>query len=116
MRQAIGLTAAGLLLAGCASAGAEADASRPSPAIERGQAIAARTCSRCHAAGPVGDSPRADAPPFRTVRLRNNPIAFQRRMAEIASGGDHYDMPPLKLGADDVSALSAYIESLGAPR
>lgn len=107
------LFGAAALLAGCATQGPAPDgAAVPVAAAERGAAFAARECSRCHALGQVGDSPRAGAPPFRDIRIRYNEITFQRRMAEIAEGG-HFEMPPLTIDAADARDVSAYIESLG---
>lgn len=107
------LAAAGLavLLGACATTGEGGNAAPAAGAAERGGAIAARECSRCHAVGPVGDSPRAGAPPLRDVRIRYNALSFERRMAEIAEGG-HFEMPPLRLDRAEVDAVAAYIESL----
>ena len=35
--------------------------------VGRGQAVAQRVCSRCHAIGVAGESPDKRAPPFRTL-------------------------------------------------
>jgi len=113
MRAVLSLLATGVLLAGCVTPDATSlEAAAPSGAVERGRLFAARECAGCHALGPVGDSPRAAAPPFRDVRIRYNEISFQRRMAEIAEGG-HYEMPPLRVEPADAGDVSAYIESLG---
>jgi mono/diheme cytochrome c family protein len=82
------------------------------PTVERGQVLAARECSRCHALGAVGDSPNMAAPPFRVVRLRNTGLSLERRLADIARGG-HYEMPPIQLQAGEVADLAAYLESMG---
>lgn len=105
---------AALLLSACASAGPGAENAASSTAREQGAIIAARECSRCHAIGAVGESPRGAAPPFRNVRIRYNALSFERRMAEIAEGG-HDQMPPLRLDKAQIEAVGAYIEGLGAP-
>lgn len=106
----MGLAAA---LSGCAAT------SEPAPqavgasgaAVERGQILATRECSRCHAVGDVGDSLNMTAPSFRTLRLRHTSLSLERRLDEIAKGG-HYEMPPLKLQASEVADLAAYLEAL----
>lgn len=102
-----------VLLGACSADGAQGPAmTAGGAAAERGQVLASRECSRCHALGPVGDSPNMAAPPFRVVRLRNTGLGLERRLDEIARGG-HYEMPPIKLQAGEIADLAAYLESLG---
>ena len=99
-------------LGGCASNSGPTDEARaPATAAEFGRDLAERECSRCHALGLAGESPRMDAPPFRDMRIRYNQLSFQRRMQEIAEGG-HSAMPPLRIETSDARNVAAYIESL----
>lgn len=81
--------------------------------VGRGQAVAQRVCSRCHAIGVAGESPDKRAPPFRTLTGQFVPLTLHRRLTEIAETG-HYDMPPVAVHSDEVSDLAAYINSFGA--
>ncbi|HEX5379262.1 MAG TPA: cytochrome c [Phenylobacterium sp.] len=93
-----------LLLGACAGSG-QPD---PGPTPARGETLAARQCSGCHALGPVGDSPRAAAPPFRDLALRNNELALERRLSAM-NGQPHYEMPRVILQPGEISDLAAYI-------
>jgi mono/diheme cytochrome c family protein len=98
-------TAAAATLAIAVGAGA------PDPALERGRRLAERDCAMCHAVGDAGESPNSGAPTFRTIRLRYNPIALEKRLAPMPARG-HATMPPRTLGQADVPELVAYIQSL----
>jgi mono/diheme cytochrome c family protein len=74
----------------------------------RGEALAARECSGCHALGPVGDSPRSAAPPFRDLALRFNEISLERRLSAM-NGRPHSEMPRVVLQPSEISDLAAYI-------
>jgi len=99
---AIGLSI--LALAGHASAG-------PNPQVEEGRRVALNACSGCHAID-RGKSPAEKAPPFRTLytrmRVADLPGRFQDGMML-----SHNQMPIVRLGADQVIALTEYLESLG---
>jgi mono/diheme cytochrome c family protein len=98
------------LAAGLAATAAAA-APKPDPALERGRHLAERDCAMCHAIDTASHSPNPGAPTFRTIRLRYNPIALERRLAPIPMYG-HSSMPPRTLSAADVPDLVAYIQSL----
>ena len=101
-----------LLMASCASAPEKVGATRaPSQQAVQGMAFAQARCSGRHAIGEIGESPRANAPPFRVLRVRLNTITWERTLADIAKGG-HNEMPPLALDSADVSDVQAYIETL----
>lgn len=106
---ALGAALAALLGACAASAQPEGDA-RPSPTA-RGQAIAEANCAVCHAIGADGESPHADAPPFRTFS-QNYPVnALAEAFAEGILVG-HSDMPEFRLEPDQIEAMIAYLESV----
>jgi cytochrome c len=65
-------------------------------------------CARCHAIGPVGESPLAKAPPFRTLHLRYPVSDLQRPLLE----GIHSDMPRFQLTPNQVTDVMAYFKTL----
>jgi mono/diheme cytochrome c family protein len=79
--------------------------------LELGRAILAENCGRCHAAAAEGDSPLAEAPPFRTLG-ENYPVSdLEEALAEgILSG--HPAMPEFAFEPDEIDAIIAYLESL----
>lgn len=105
------------LIATCAVAGAAVAAQNgpPDPALARGAWVAQRECAQCHAVGLESRSPNSNAPTFRDVRLRFNPISLERRLHPMPANG-HDAMPPRSLSAADVPDLVAYIQSLEPPR
>jgi mono/diheme cytochrome c family protein len=81
--------------------------------LKRGEALLARECSRCHAIGRTGESPRPGAPAFRTLGSRYPIDALEEALGEgIVSG--HPDMPELSFDAPDVGAIIAYLKSVQA--
>lgn len=124
---AIGLAATVVAaFAGAASAGV---APRPVEAtggdISLGQRIAQRHCGGCHAVA-AGNSPLADAPPFRNLHRRypagglaqllDEGMLPEQHPAEEGARQGHPRMPTAKLDLDEVAALTAYLRSLEPPR
>ena len=100
-----------LLSAVWAAAYTQAAAQPQSAAVEEGRQIAQQFCARCHAIGRKGESPHADAPPFRQIAANRS----VRNLREILGEGmivGHPDMPQWRFGAEDVSSLVAYLKSL----
>jgi mono/diheme cytochrome c family protein len=83
-------------------------AGAPAPPPERGEALAAQKCGGCHAIGPIGDSPRSGAPPFRELALRYNELSLEHRLTEM-NGKPHWEMPQLMLAPSEIPELAAYI-------
>jgi mono/diheme cytochrome c family protein len=82
-------------------------------AATRGQQLAARTCAGCHAVGPVGASPMAEATPFREV-VRLYPLD---RLEEAFAQGlvtSHPAMPAFVFRASEIDDLVAYLEPVKA--
>jgi cytochrome c len=77
-----------------------------SAAERRGLIFVHENCSRCHAIGPVGESPLAKAPPFRTLHLRYPVSDLQRPLLE----GIHSDMPRFQLTPNQVTDVMAYFK------
>ncbi len=79
--------------------------------VKRGETLLRRDCSPCHAIAPTGNSPRPDAPAFRTLGTRYPIEALEEALGEGIMSG-HPDMPEFKYDADDVGAIIAYLESI----
>lgn len=108
------LALAGLvLLAACGRETVEAPAASGSSAVAAGRQIAETLCAGCHAIGAEGESPHADAPPFRTLSERYPVRLLEEALAEGIAVG-HEDMPEFQLEADQVEQLIQYLESIQA--
>jgi cytochrome c len=99
---ALGFLASGLLSPAVAAEKGLAD---------KGKVLVEENCSRCHAVGLTGVSPKAEAPPLRTLSS-NYPIEdLAESLAEgIVSG--HPEMPIFVFKPHDVDAIIAYLESI----
>lgn len=87
-------------------ASAQEDATVGDP--EKGKALAEISCARCHAIEAEGDSPLAEAPPFRDVMKLYKAVMLEEALAEgIVTG--HADMPEFVFSAQEVSDLTAYL-------
>jgi mono/diheme cytochrome c family protein len=91
-----------------------ADAQNPGNAasVLEGRRAARRYCSRCHATGVSGRSPKAQAPPFGRIaeRYRAKPVA-----GTLFIDGTivrHPGMPQFEIPIVEADALIAYIRSL----
>ncbi len=78
---------------------------------QRGQELLAANCSRCHAVGRTGSSPRADAPPFRTLSRKYPIEGLAEALAEGLYVG-HPDMPEFAFEPRDVGAILDYLNSI----
>ena len=80
-------------------------------AAQQGQAFAQANCARCHAIGPVGDSPLPKAPPFRALHQR---YPVENLVEALAEGirTAHPAMPEFQLEQRQVDDLIAYLKSL----
>jgi mono/diheme cytochrome c family protein len=79
--------------------------------IKLGETLLTRDCASCHAVGPTGDSPRKDAPTFRSLGKRYPIESLEEALGEGIMSG-HPDMPEFKFDADDVGAIIAYLKSI----
>ena len=106
-----------LFLAGALSA-AIAGGSFPSMAqfdeasVERGSDLAQLLCARCHAISKRGDSPNADAPPFRKLLQKLTLEGIEDELAEGILMG-HKPMPQWEFSGQQIYDLSSFIASLG---
>jgi len=80
-------------------------------ARERGRAIAAANCARCHAIAAKGESPMALAPPFRVLPERYPVEHLAEALAEGIVVG-HPAMPEFRFAPPDIDALLSYLQSL----
>ena len=81
---------------------------------QRGKALLGTLCGRCHAVGQRGQSPHADAPPFRTLgdsKLYDTDFAarLQEGLSTI-----HPDMPTFRFSREDAEAAVNYLKSIQA--
>jgi len=104
MRQIPAVLAVGWLLSAIAPAVAADD-------IKKGETLLTRDCGSCHAVGLAGDSPRKDAPTFRSLGTRYPIESLEEALGEGIMSG-HPDMPEFKFDADDVGAIIAYLKSI----
>ncbi len=87
---------------------------RAEPRVEpqvRGEALLRTNCSRCHAVGRSGDSPRAAAPAFRTLSRKYPIESLAEALGQGLSVG-HEDMPEFVFEAADVGAILDYLGSI----
>ncbi|MGB3625846.1 MAG: cytochrome c [Henriciella sp.] len=83
--------------------------------IADGRDIVEDQCTTCHAIGASDDSPRADAPPLRTVLADFDPEALADDFREGIHVG-HPDMPDFEFGPIGTDAVLAYLVSIQAPQ
>ena len=77
----------------------------------KGKVLVEENCARCHAIGKEGDSPHAEAPPFRTLSSKYPVEDLAESLAEgIVSG--HPEMPIFVFDPQDVAAIIDYLESI----
>jgi cytochrome c len=91
------------LLSGAARAGEE-------PLVV-GRALLETNCAACHAIDPIGDSPHAEAPPFRDLHLRYEVEWLSEALVEGLVSG-HPDMPEFEFDPIQAEAIVAYLKSL----
>jgi cytochrome c len=82
--------------------------------LKRGEELLTKNCAPCHAVTRAGESPRKDAPAFRTLGQRYPIESLEEALGEGIMSG-HPDMPEFKFDADDVSGIIAYLKSIQQP-
>lgn len=98
------------------SLGACVSQSEPTPQqalVEDGREIAEAQCARCHAVGPIGDSPTAAAPPFRYVLANYHSNVLKEELIEGIRV--NHEMPEFQFNPQGVDALVAYLQSIQQP-
>jgi mono/diheme cytochrome c family protein len=99
-----------LVLAGHAAVRAQPQLSAQQ---QRGEALLARLCADCHALGPAGESPDANAPAFRVLGQRYKIEALEEALGEGLISG-HPEMPEFRFAPDEVGAVIAYLNAIQA--
>jgi len=79
--------------------------------LKLGEALLTKNCGPCHAVGRSGDSPRKEAPAFRTLSQRYPIESLEEALGEGIITG-HPDMPEFSFDADQVGAIVAYLKSV----
>lgn len=104
------------LLTACAqhAPGPDTNSADARDALQDGRVIAEEQCGGCHATGTSGDSPRADAPQFRTILSRYRADTLTEELISGIKLG-HPDMPLFELNPQGVDSLVAYLKSIQEP-
>lgn len=105
MRDATILAAAAVTIA--ASPGEAAS----DPRIDQGHRLAVERCARCHSVERRGESPLADAPPFRALGRRYPVESLDEALAEGIVAG-HPDMPSDPWLPADIDRFIAYLKAI----
>ena len=94
-----------LMVCVCSDAGHALDREQ-----HRGKALLQRLCGSCHAVGQTGNSPHADAPPFR--RLGEDKLYDNDFGARLQAGLStiHPDMPTFRFDRQDAEAAVNYLK------
>lgn len=95
----------------CAIFACSAAARAEDEVAERGKAILALNCGRCHAVGMEDSSAHEEAPPFRVIVTRYPPEDLSESLAEGLVSG-HPDMPEFVFQPPEIEAILAYLATL----
>ena len=79
--------------------------------LARGREIVETYCESCHNIADTGDSPHADAPPFRTLHERYELDWLSEGLVEGLVSG-HPDMPEFEFDPIEAEAIVSYLKSL----
>ena len=83
------------------------------PNAEAGRTLASAQCARCHAIETSGESPLAQAPPFRTFAAKWPLENLEESLAEGIVVG-HKDMPEFALTPGQIADFIAYLRAVQA--
>ncbi|WP_422389095.1 c-type cytochrome [Bradyrhizobium septentrionale] len=111
MRMRVYKVAAISLLMPVISGIATVSASADEQSVRRGKVIAVAKCSYCHSIERTGRSPRAAAPPFRTLHKQYPVETLEDALAEGMSTG-HPRMPEFRLEPNQVGDFISFLKSL----
>ena len=104
-----GLAAAIGMVVACGTANATSDS-----LVGRGREIAKTACADCHAVGPIGTSPKKEAPPFRELGRKYPVESLEEALAEGVVVG-HPGMPQVKMNEADIGAFIAWLKTIQLP-
>jgi mono/diheme cytochrome c family protein len=109
------------LLGGCAakpaaptSAAAVSATFEEDLAISRGKAIAEAKCSTCHAIGPTGTSPQAQAPAWRDLIANRDADELAKAFSEgrLVHRSTTIAMPEFMFSPQEIGDIIAYMKAL----
>lgn len=83
-------------------------------AVTRGRKIAEAACAPCHAVGPTGQSPKAEAPHFRELGRKYPVEQLEETLAEGVVVG-HPGMPQVKMREGEIADFIAYLKTIQVP-
>ena len=93
------------------SGGAVAQGDATTDQLALGRELVEVYCGACHSIEADGDSPHAQAPPFRDLHERYDVDWLEEGLVEGLVSG-HPDMPEFEFDPDQAQAIIAYIKSL----
>ena len=105
------VAAISLLASSISGIGVTVPASADEQSVRRGKAIAVTRCSYCHSIGTVGRSPRAAAPPFRSLH-KQYPVETLEdgtRRRDVDGTSTHAEF---RLEPDQVGDFISFLKSL----
>lgn len=79
--------------------------------LAEGRALVSAYCADCHAIDATGDSPFAEAPPFRTLGERYDVHLLEEALVEGLVSA-HEAMPEFEFDPEQARAIIAYLASL----
>ena len=82
---------------------------------QRGKTLLEKLCARCHAVGATGQSPHAEAPPFRTFGEKLYDDDLGQRLQDGLTT-IHPDMPTFHFRRRDAEAAVSYLRSIQQPK
>lgn len=78
---------------------------------DKGREIVTKLCARCHSVTREGESPFAEAPPFRIFASKWPLESLEEALAEGIVVG-HPAMPEFMFGPEDIQSILSYLGSL----
>jgi mono/diheme cytochrome c family protein len=79
---------------------------------QRAKSMLETMCGRCHAVGAIGESPHADAPPFRSFGENKLYDSDFRQRLQDGLSTIHRDMPTFRFSRRDADAAVNYLRSI----
>jgi mono/diheme cytochrome c family protein len=107
------LLAAAFVLGACAAQSDPTAQVSQQALADDGRDIAEAQCAACHSIGTYGESPMAQAPPFRTVLSRYREDVLKEELIEGIQVT--HPMPEFQFNPQSVDALIAYLHSIQQP-
>jgi mono/diheme cytochrome c family protein len=113
MKKVAILLAAAFVLGACAAQSETPEGVSPQAMADDGRDIAEAQCAACHSIGTYGESPMAEAPPFRTVLSRYREEVLKEEL--IQGIRVTHPMPEFQFNPQSADVLIAYLRSIQQP-